>query len=150
MKKIALLFIVCLTAFTSCSLDDNNQSDFYLEVMPIDSVEVPEHFLHGHTYQISVTYTKPSDCYYFNDFIYEVDGNQRTIAVVNSVYSSDTANCDVDPQQVTVHFNFMVTANQTYVFKFYQGEDEDGVDQYYLIEIPVLDERPNNNHTEKD
>ena len=76
-----------------------------------------------------------------NDFIYEIDGQQRTVAVVNTVYTIDNSTCAEDPEEVTVHFDFHVTSNETYIFKFYQGEDEQGTDQYYIVEVPVMDER---------
>lgn len=141
MKKFALLVFAFVSIFTSCSIDDNPADDFYLEVLPIDSVEMPEYFVHGETYEILVTYTKPSSCYYFNDFIYEIDGHERTIAIVNTVYENIAAGCDETPEQVTVNFDFIVTGNETYVFKFYQGHDDEGEDQYYLVEVPVMDGR---------
>ena len=130
-----------MSVFTSCSIDDGNNDSFYLEVMPIDSVEMPEYFVHGETYEILVTYTKPNSCYYFNDFIYEIEGHARTIAIVNTVYENNVTACDGEPEQVTVTFNFPVTGTETYVFKFYQGEDQYGEDQYYLVEVPVMDGR---------
>ena len=93
MKKSALLVFIFIALFTSCSVDDDNYNNFYLEVIPIDSVEIPESFVLGETYQIDMTYTKPNSCYYFNDFIYEVDDQQRTIAVVNTVYTNLNNSC---------------------------------------------------------
>lgn len=142
MKKIALVTLIIILTLTSCSLDDGQSGhDFYLEVMPIESVEVPEYFVLGETYQINVTYIQPSNCYYFNDFIYEINGQQRTVAVVNTVYNIDNNTCAEEPEEVTVHFDFQVNASDTYLFKFYQGEDENGEDQYYLVEVPVMDGR---------
>ena len=125
MKKIALLAFVFILTFSSCSLDDNPAETFYLEVLPIESVEMPEYFVHGETYEILVTYTKPNSCYYFNDFIYEIEDQERTVAIVNTVYLNSTTSCDGEPEQVTVSFDFLVNGNETYVFKFYQGEDEE-------------------------
>jgi len=147
MKRFALLVFVCIALLTSCSIDDDPSNNFYLEVLPIDSVVVPEHFVHGEHYDISITYTKPNSCYHFNDFIYEIDGHERTVAIVNTVYSN--VECDEIPESVTVSFDFMVSGTETYVFKFYQGEDEDGVDQYYLVEIPVVDGRMNTDGEER-
>ncbi|WP_299108078.1 hypothetical protein [uncultured Winogradskyella sp.] len=150
MKKIALLAFVFILTFSSCSLDDNPAETFYLEVLPIESVEMPEYFVHGETYEILVTYTKPNSCYYFNDFIYEIEDQERTVAIVNTVYLNSTTSCDGEPEQVTVSFDFLVNGNETYVFKFYQGEDEDGTDQYYLVEVPVMDGRGYFDQTARD
>ncbi|NRD18478.1 hypothetical protein HNV08_00345 [Winogradskyella eckloniae] len=149
MKKIALLFIFILT-MTSCSLDDSVSENFYLEVLPIESVDIPEYFVQGESYEIFVSYTKPNSCYYFNDFIYEIDGHERTVGIVNTVYINNTAVCGGQPEQVTVSFDFLVNGSETYIFKFYQGEDENGEDQYYLVEVPVMDGRQFSLQTAKD
>ena len=141
MNKFALFAFLFISLFTSCSIEDDTNYNFYLEVVPINSVEMPEYFVQGEIYQIDITYTQPNQCFTFNDFIYEIDGQQRTVAVVNTVYTIDSLTCAEDPEEVTVHFDFHVTSNETYIFKFYQGEDEQGTDQYYIVEVPVMDER---------
>lgn len=139
MKRYALLTIFLLSVLTSCSIEDDDSNDFYLEVLPIESVEMPEQFVQGQTYEILVTYNIPSSCYQFNDFIYEIDGHERTIAVVNTVYNDSS--CILETESVTVGFDFMVSGTDTYLFKFFQGEDDAGVDQYYLVEVPVVNNR---------
>lgn len=150
MKKFALLALVFILTFSSCSLDDNPAENFYLEVLPIESVEMPEYFVHGETYEILVTYTKPNSCYSFNDFIYEIDGHERTVAIVNTVYLTNVTECDGEPEPITVNFDFTVNGNETYLFKFYQGEDDNGEDQYYLVEVPVMDGRGYFDQTARD
>ncbi len=121
---------------TSCSIDD--EQNFYLEVIPIDSVITPEEFVLGEPHVISITYTRPNFCYEFNDFYYEIDGNERTVAVVNTVYTN--VSCIQNTEAVTVDLNFTPTSNETYIFKFYKGEDDMGQDEYFLVEIPVVNE----------
>ena len=70
----------------SCSLNNDDQPNFTLEIMPIQSVDVPDEFILGETYEISMSYTRPNGCYEFNDFIYQPNGNTRTVAVVDTVY----------------------------------------------------------------
>jgi hypothetical protein len=109
--------------------------------MPIVSVDMPEQFIYGETYAINISYIKPNTCYQFNDFAYEINGNERIIAVVNTVYTDENANCIGEPEEVTVYFDFTVTSSDTYVFKFFQGEDEQGIDQYHIVEVPVFQGR---------
>jgi hypothetical protein len=130
-----LLAFIFISTLTSCSVETDENDTFYLEVLTIDSVEMPEHFVLGKTYDISVNYTVPNSCYQFNDFIYEIDKHERTVAIVNTVYPN--ANCVDKQERVTVSFNFTVSESETYMFKFYQGEDAEGVDQYYFVEVPV-------------
>lgn len=141
MKKCFFSLIVFASLLSSCSLDDSNSANYYLEVLPIDSVDMPETFIHGNTYEISMTYTRHSSCYNFNDFIYEINGNERTVAIVNTVYYGGDTLCIEEEESVTVSFDFVVSGTETYLFKFYQGEDDEGVDQYYLVEVPVVLER---------
>jgi hypothetical protein len=143
MKKGAYLAIIICLILSSCSLDDSANAEFSFEFMPVESVVMPEEFMHGETYAIGVSYTKPNSCYQFNDFAYEINGNERTIAVINTVYSNSNANCTGEPVLNTVSFDFTVTGTETYVFKFYQGEDEAGEEHYYIVEVPVVDGRMN-------
>jgi hypothetical protein len=105
--------------------------------MPIESVDLDREFIFGETHEIKITYTAPSDCYEFFDFLYEIDENQRTIAVINTVYDRD--DCLMIPETVQVSLDINVTSTETYVFRFYQGKDDEGHDQYYIVEVPVVD-----------
>ena len=69
MKKYLLLVGVVISTLTSCGIDDDAQS-FYFEILPIESVELPEEFVFGDTYEIFIDYIRPSSCYVFNDFLY--------------------------------------------------------------------------------
>ncbi len=135
MKSYSFYSLFFLILFTSCSIDDDIPQ-VITEVMPIESVDVPEHFIFGQTHEISVTYSRPSSCYQFYDFIYAIDGNTRTVAVVNTLYANE--NCTQEPESATASFELTVTRTETYVFKFFQGQNEDGVDQYHLVEVPVV------------
>lgn len=122
----------------SCSLNNDDSNDFYYEILPIESVDIPTEFTLGETYEITVSYLRPSGCYIFNDFYYTSELNQRTVAVINAVYP----NRDCQPLEndlVDVSFNFIVTNNGTYIFRFWQGEDENGNDTYFIVEVPVVD-----------
>ncbi|SDG73389.1 hypothetical protein [Winogradskyella thalassocola] len=138
MKRYALLVFILVSTLTSCSIDNDNN---YVgtEVMPIESIDIPEYFVHGESYEIMITYNRPSTCYQFYNFLYDINGNERTVAVINSVYSNSS--CVEELESVTVSLNFMVTGTETYLFKFYQGHDDEGEDQYYLAEVPVQSQR---------
>ncbi|MDN3491642.1 hypothetical protein [Winogradskyella bathintestinalis] len=137
MKKYALLTILFLTILTSCSVDDGDSTYISTETLPIESVELPEQFAFNETYEILITYNRPTACHRFYNFFYDIHENERTIAVINSVYQD--ASCEESPESVTVSLNFIVTGTETYVFKFFQGYDEEGEEQYLVVEVPVLD-----------
>ncbi len=136
MKHLFLLCVLFLT-LASCSIDDDTPK-FYKEFVPIESVDIPTEFRLGETYEMHVKYFRPSGCHVFSDFYYTSELNQRTVAVINTVYPNNE--CQVFTNEITdVSFNFLVTSNETYVFRFWQGEDESGNDTYYIVEIPVVE-----------
>ena len=136
MKK---LLVICLTLIlASCDIDDDGVN-YGFEILPVESVDVPETFVLGETYPITVSYYQPSSCYDFREFYYLKNNNERTVAPVNYVF--DNATCEtLENELVENTFNFKVTSNGSYIFKFWQGEDEAGEDQYLTIEIPVEEE----------
>ena len=120
----------------SCSVDDEPQPpNLNLEAVPIESVTVPEYFEQGQTYQIDLNYIQPTNCYAFYDIYYVKEDNIRTIAIINTVYDSDT--CEAINLEQEQSFNFIVTNEETYIFKFWQGEDANGENIYLTMEIPV-------------
>lgn len=135
MKKIIFLCVMMLS-LASCSIDDSNE--FYNEILPIESVDIPEEFVLGETYPITVTYKRPAGCYVFYDFYYARELNQRTVAVINGVYPNQDCGLS-EASEVEATFNFKVTSNGTYIFKFWQGKDDTGTDLYYIVEVPVVE-----------
>ncbi|WP_111308791.1 hypothetical protein [Confluentibacter sediminis] len=136
MKKFLILSFI-LILMGSCSLD-NDRDDFNLEILPIESVDIPDSFTIGETYPITVSYFKPSTCHSFREFYYDKENNIRTVAVID--YKFLKSDCeDLENELVEASFNFHVTSNGSYIFKFWQGEDADGVDQYLTIEVPVTE-----------
>ena len=135
MKKLLLLsFLICSTF--SCDVGDDGTLNYYYETLPIESVNMPEEFQFGNTYEITMTYLNPSDCHLFYDFYYVSEQSQRTIAIITTVFTD--LDCEIyDYNEEEVSFNFQVTSYDSYVFKFWQGEDDNGNDTYHIIEVPV-------------
>lgn len=135
--KMKRILFICITVFVllSCSLDDDN-IDF--EFIPIEEVVIPESFTLGEVYQIDVTYFRPTTCHAFHDLYYVAEENQRTVAVINIIY--DNLNCQpITDQLMETSFNFHVAYDQTYVFKFWQGLDENEDDIFLTYEVPVIE-----------
>jgi PBP1b-binding outer membrane lipoprotein LpoB len=135
MKKIisllALVFIL-----NSCSTDDNSGPKYLFEFARIESVDIPTEMVVGSTYHIVIHYRKPSTCHYYNGFYYEKDGNVRTIAVESAVVQSN--NCQLLTDEIAdCSFDFYATTEGSYVFKFYQGKDDQGNNIFLQYEIPV-------------
>ena len=133
MKKLALFFIAILI-LNGCNVEDDSPK-FHYEILPIESYTVPQSFVLGQTYPIKVKYKKGTNCNQFQGFYYEKNLNVRTIAVQTAV--SENSNCLADTTRVEVSFNFNVTSNGSYIFKFFKGVDEAGNDLFHEVEIPV-------------
>lgn len=139
MKK-ALFLLLFTTMFWSCDIDDSSETNFYYEILPIESATFPvSEFVIGESYEINYTYLRPTTCHFYRDLYYVIDGNQRNIAVMNTVFYED--NCeeltnDIIEQSFT--FNAIQDVN-SYTFKFWSGKDEEGEDTFLIFEIPVTE-----------
>lgn len=137
MKKLFYLCLILLSCW-SCSLEDDDYINYNFEFIPIEEVDIPSSFIIGETYQIKLHYNRPSSCHVFHDLYYRSDGPERTIAVVNVVY--DNSNCeDLENSLIERSFYFRAIYDQVYIFKFWQGEDENGEDIYLIYEVPVVE-----------
>ncbi len=138
MKKIFALGLM-LMFLGSCDVSDDDASfSFSFEVLPIESVDIPDQFELGAIHPITVSYLRPSTCHSFRDFYYVKENNERTVAVVSTdLQASDCQ--DLTDELVEATFNFKVNSNGSYIFRFWQGEDENEVDQYLIIEVPVVE-----------
>ncbi|WP_445955826.1 hypothetical protein [Yeosuana sp.] len=135
MKKL-IIFCLALVALSSCSIKDDTPN-YGLVILPVESVEIPNSFNLGGEYPITVSYLKPSTCNAFKEFYYLEHNNEITVAVID--YEFHGSNCQIlENELLEATFNFKVTSNGSYIFKFWQGEDVNGEDQYLIIEVPVI------------
>ena len=134
MKKVISLFALLLL-LNACTPESGTEYKF--ELLPIESVDIPTEFTLGETVPITVHYSYPTSCHYFNQLYYEKDLNVRTIAVESAVAQrSDCVDTPDDPRTYT--FDFYVTSNGgSYHFKFYQGKDENGESIFLEYDVPV-------------
>jgi len=135
MKKI-LVLIICMIAL-SCSLGDDTP-DNYQELLPVENVIIPEEFILNETYEISISYLRPTACHGFDDIYYRQEDNSRIVAVISTVFINNN-NCSTLNTELEVTFNFKATQSGIYIFKFWQGKDDNGNDTYLNIEVPVVD-----------
>jgi hypothetical protein len=133
MKKIIPL-LALFFLFNSCSTDNN--PDYLFELLPVQSVDIPTEFTLGETYNIKMYYIRPTTCHSFSTLYYDKDLNTRIIAIESAVLQGST--CEDTPNDlVECSFNFYVTSNGSYIFKFYQGQDDNGENIFLEYEVPV-------------
>lgn len=132
MKKIIFAFFSLILLF-SCSDDDTN---YHYELLPIDEAIVPEEFEFGKIYDITVKYIRPDDCYINSDILYEYDFDARNIAVISTYVENN--NCESLDSEEELTFRVQALQHSPYIFKFWQGDDDNGNPIYLIIEVPVI------------
>ena len=138
MKRLVLFFLI-LTTILSCSVnDDDNAIRIQYEILPIESYILPDEFELGEIYEIMLSYERPSTCHAYHDVYYVSESNERTIAIVNKVFVDNT-NCEDIATELETSFSFQALEAGSYVFKFWQGTDANGNDEYITVEVPVID-----------
>ena len=136
MKHFIPLFLVAFLIF-GCSDDDNNDHDYHLEYVNVISADLPDEFIYGLTYRINITIELPNSCYYFyNQYDYFYEGTSRLIYPIGHV--DDGVPCTPNITETTFSIPVHALQSEPYIFKFYQGADENGHDVFLTIEVPVI------------
>ena len=122
----------------SCSINSESTGGVDTqELLPIENATLPEEFELGQTYEIAVTYLRPTTCHAFNDIYYLKQDNARTIAIVSTIFNSN-GNCETLNNIVLgATFDFEAEESGSYIFKFWKGKDDEGQDTYLTVEVPV-------------
>ena len=137
MKKFIILFLAVFLIYGCNDDDDNNYHDYYLEYVSVISADLPDEFIYGRTYRINVTIELPNSCYfYYNQYDYFYEGTSRLIYPIAHV--DDGVPCTPNIRETTFSIPVQALQYETYIFKFYQGEDADGQDMFLTIEVPVI------------
>lgn len=136
MKKLLLLVSFFVLLLGSCSTDTKNEEYTY-EVLPVSQVLLPSVFKVNEENEIQVSFLRPSTCYAFDSFYYDIKGNIRTIAVESLLFSNN--NCTTLTTNNTLTKSLMFTPNTTgnYTLKFWNGKDTNGNDTFLTYEIVV-------------
>lgn len=133
MRKIVFLIVLGLTII---SCDVNQDETYTYEVNPVFGVVMPTAFKKDSITEIPVKYKRPSTCHIFKNFYYEVTDFNRTVAIETIKVNQD--NCQVDTETVYESpLRFKPTVLGTYHFKFWTGQDTQGVDQYLEYNVVV-------------
>ena len=138
MKKtfLALCALMVSLTFSSCDLEDDGPN-FHFVPLRIESVEMPESFDLEETYVISFKYIVPDGCTYYEgiDVVDEEVTTRKVVAI--GAQRTDQDACTEVIREEMGSFNFIVIHTQPYLFRFYQGEDINGEQQFLEVEVPV-------------
>lgn len=133
MKKIFFV-IFTIILFSSCVNDDDQV--LHYELLAVQDAIVPAEFEYGKVYDITLKYIVPDDCYINSDVLYEYDSDARNIAVISTVI--ENKNCETIDLEDELNFKIQALQDNTYILKFWQGDDENGKPVYLIKEIPVI------------
>lgn len=134
--KRYILILLTIISLSACSPDNDGDLNYHFEYVPITEVDVPSEFTLGETYEIRVNYTLPNGCFNFYRYDYIYDATSRRIGTI-AIVNNDT-NCT----QATIEGEYTISVearqSEPYVFMFWQGTDNQGIDQYLIVEVPVI------------
>lgn len=141
MKKV-LAFFMALTVLAgltvSCALDEPDPN-FNAAFLPVVSVDVPQSMQPGHRYSFKLYYNRPSECYYYNGFSTQQNGNDFKVAVSSIVLENN--NCEpllhTEAEVAVFDFECPQSSFQEFTFHFYSGQSATGEDQYVDVTVPV-------------
>jgi len=124
------------TTLVGCSGDDNTR--FFYELVAVEEVMLPKAFERGEIYEIEVSYFRPTDCHSFSGLDFNRIGNERTVAIVNVIVDQEKCTPIERLDLIDVSFDFRVGQEESYIFRFWQGKNQNGDNQFLTIEIPVV------------
>ena len=134
MKKILLTTILSLVfVFTSCDIYEDEP--IYIQVSAVSEVVNPNQYAKDSITEIPVKYKLPSQCHVFRQFYYEAHDFNRLVAIESLKTGNNT--CPQDEELRTAVLRFKPTSLGTYHFKFWLGEDAQGVDQFIEFDAVV-------------
>ncbi|MEI6865211.1 hypothetical protein [Flavicella sp.] len=138
MKKLFMLLMVTLV-ISSCNDDDIDLPDYHYEYLPIEEAIIPSTFTLNETYDITITYILPNECYSFNSVSFEIDQEDETsriLAVLTLVDDVTTCTEELITEEYT--FEFTATQEEEYTFKLWKGYDDEGESIFDEIIVPVV------------
>ena len=130
------IFFVIFAVLTMVSCSDDDSYDYHYELLPIEEALVPEEFEYGQLYDISVKYKVPDECYINSDILYEYDQDARNVAVISLVIESNE--CETIELEEELTFRVHAVQASPYIFRFWQGDDDNGEPIYLIVEVPVI------------
>ena len=136
MKRMLLVMVLVLTGLFLGSCNNDNGATIEFHALQITDAELPESFALNTTYEINVTYVRPDGCTYFEGFdVAQRDSTIREVVAIGSTYINQQ--CTQEIAELEESFLFRVVHDQTYLFRFWQGQDEDGEPIFLEMQVPV-------------
>lgn len=134
MKKLVLLALT-VVALASCELGSGDDDNTQFAVGPVHDVTMASTYKVDSISEIMVRYKRPDDSHIFQGFYYQAVDFNRVVAI--EYVKLDHQNPAVDDQIYEVPLKFKPRYAGTYVFKFWDGTNQDGTDHFFVAEAVV-------------
>ena len=135
-KNFLFLLPVLFISIFGCSTDDSPAEEpVAYEKVKILSTNLPAQLKVGDKIMLRLTYDRPTRCHKFLGIDYEELKGALYFGVV-TVYDKDQV-CENEDLTASTSFEFTPEPVDFYIFKFWQGRNEQGEDIYLTVEVPV-------------
>lgn len=140
------LFFVLMTliSLSSCSVDDDAPNTTF-ELAEITGNNLPDEFIFGDTYNVTVDYILPSECNTFSGISAQRGGNsgesRREIYVgaVTSFINSNNCDEETPGNEGSGSFPILIDETEEYTFYFWTGVDSSNEPVYTEVVVPVVE-----------
>jgi hypothetical protein len=133
MKKLFILVLTAI-AFASCDMSGSEDNTQFV-LGPVEDVTMPSSFKVDSVSEIMVRYKRPNDAHIFQGFYYEAVNFNRVVAIQYA--KLDQSDPAVDNEIYEVPLRFKPMQPGTYVFKFWDGLNQDETDHFFVAEAVV-------------
>jgi len=131
LKAIALVLVL-----NGCEIGEDEVNYHFVTLQVVD-VDMPEAFRLSETYQVEVTVLETNGCTEFEGFNITSEDTATRQVVAIGTEQTEVA-CAEIVTEARASFEFTCLYPETYVFRFWTGEDELGEPQFLEIEVPVV------------
>ena len=137
MRTYLYLFLSLL--LFSCQIDPEDENTRIEKIAAFD-IQMPDNMNVNFEYTISFSYALPNGCYSF--FGFDIESDDITEKNVRLIYAfAEVANdeiCSLEYSEEVYSFRFTPDESKTYLFRFWIGQNDEGIDQYEEIELIVV------------
>ncbi|MGB5189530.1 hypothetical protein [Robiginitalea sp.] len=131
-----LKLLLPLFLLSACDIGEDEVNYHFVSLKTL-AVDMPEEFRLNETYEIGVTVLEPNGCTEFEGFdILPEDTTIRRVVAIGT--EQNDVPCTEALSEVETSFDFICLYPGTYVFRFWTGKNQDGVDQFMEFEVPVV------------
>ncbi len=135
------LYLFFSLFFASCQIDPDDENT-RIEKIPAFEIQIPQGMTAGHENNISFKYPLLNGCYsFYGANVVDVsEANQPDKNIREVTVFAEIANepfCTQEYVEEKYYLAFRPMESKTYIFRFWTGQNEHGIDQFEEFEFVV-------------